>query len=319
MTSGRTDKPKVLAIIGPTATGKSHCGIALARILDGEIISGDSMLVFRQMDIATAKPTAEELALVPHHLVDILEPGEKFSVVDFQQQAGQWIRDCNCRGKLPILVGGTGLYVKALLEGYDFSQVDESASLRRELAAYADREGNTALHRKLEALDPAKAIELKINDRRRIIRAIETTLGGERVSAAKAAESPYDAVVFGLSMPRASLYERINLRVDQMVEQGLFEETRKLMAMGVPETAQSMKSIGYRQVLQYFHGEWTRDECIAKLKQATRNFAKRQVTWYKKMPYIQWFQLENPPDYQRCVAEMLAALQKQNFIPKQEP
>ena len=196
MTSGRTDKPKVLAIIGPTATGKSHCGIALARILDGEIISGDSMLVFRHMDIATAKPTAEELALVPHHLVDILEPGEKFSVVDFQQQAGQWIRDCNCRGKLPILVGGTGLYVKALLEGYDFSQVDESASLRRELAAYADREGNAALHRKLEALDPAKAMELKINDRRRIIRAIETTLGGERVSAAKAAESPYDAVVY---------------------------------------------------------------------------------------------------------------------------
>lgn len=314
MTKG---KPKVIAIIGPTATGKSHCGIALAQELGGEIISGDSMLVFRHMDIATAKPTAEELALVPHHLVDILEPDEKFSVVDFQQQADRLIRDCQARGKMPILVGGTGLYVKALLEGYDFSQVDESASLRRELDAFAQREGNEALHQKLEALDPAKAMELKINDRRRIIRAIETTLGGERVSAAKAAESPYDAVVFGLSMPRASLYERINRRVDQMVEQGLFEETRKLMAMGVPETAQSMKSIGYRQVLQYFHGKWTQEECIAKLKQATRNFAKRQITWYKKMPYIQWFQLEDPPEYQRCVADMLAALQAKDFI--QEP
>lgn len=308
-------KPKVIAIIGPTATGKSHCGIALAQKLDGEIISGDSMLVFRHMDIATAKPTAEELALVPHHLVDILEPDQKYSVVDFQQQADAWIRDCNARGKMPILVGGTGLYVKALLEHYDFSSVDESSALREKLNAFADREGNAALHAKLEKLDPAKANQLKINDRRRIIRAIETTLGGDRVSTEKAAESPYDAVVFGLQMPRASLYERINRRVDLMVEQGLFEETRKLLDMGVPLEAQSMKSIGYRQVVNYFRGEWTREEAIAKLKQATRNFAKRQITWYKKMPYIQWFTLEDPPDYAVCVAGMLQTLEEKQFIP----
>lgn len=310
-------KPKVIAIIGPTATGKSHCGIALARKLDGEIISGDSMLVFRHMDIATAKPMGEELAQVPHHLVNILEPDEKYSVVDFQQQADAWIRDCNARGKMPILVGGTGLYVKALLEHYDFSSVDESSALREKLNAFADREGNAALHAKLEKMDPVKAKQLKINDRRRIIRAIETTLGGDRVSAEKAAESPYDAVVFGLQMPRASLYERINRRVDLMVEQGLFEETRKLLDMGVPLDAQSMKSIGYRQVVNYFRGEWTREESIAKLKQATRNFAKRQITWYKNMPYIQWFTLEDPPDYAACVAAMFQVLQEKQFtLPK---
>ena len=314
----REEKPRVIAIIGPTATGKSHCGIALARKLGGEIISGDSMLVFRHMDIATAKPTAEELALVHHHLVDILEPDAKFSVVDFQQQADRLIREINSRGKIPILVGGTGLYVKALLEAYDFSHVDESAALRRQLEEFADREGNQALHDRLAALDPVKAGELKINDRRRIIRAIETIRGGESVSAAKAAESPYHAVVFGLTMPRDSLYERINRRVDLMVEQGLFAETRKLIAMGVPETAQSMKSIGYRQVLQYFHGEWTKEEAIAKLKQATRNFAKRQITWYKKMPYIQWFQLDDPPDYRKCVAAMLDSLAEKKFIPQQD-
>ena len=151
------NKPRVIAIIGPTATGKSHCGIALAQKLGGEIISGDSMLVFKHMDIATAKPTAEELALVPHHLVDILEPDGKFSVVDFQQQADRLIRDCNARGKVPILVGGTGLYIKALLEAYDFSRVDESSALRRQLEEFADREGNEALHDKLKVLDPVKA------------------------------------------------------------------------------------------------------------------------------------------------------------------
>lgn len=308
-------KPKVIAILGPTATGKSHCGIALAQKLGGEIISGDSMLVFRHMDIATAKPTAEELALIPHHLVDILEPDQKYSVVDFQQQADAWIRDCNARGKMPLLVGGTGLYLKALLEHYDFSSVDESSALREKLNAFADREGNGALHAKLERLDPVKAGELKINDRRRIIRAIETTLGGDRVSAEKAGESPYDAVVFGLQMPRASLYDRINRRVDLMVEAGLFEETRKLLDMGVPLTAQSMKSIGYRQVVQYFRGEWAREESITKLKQATRNFAKRQITWYKKMPYIQWLSLDDPPDYAACVAAMLQKLEEMQFIP----
>lgn len=307
------DKPKVIVICGPTATGKTHCGIALAKALGGEIISGDSMLVFRHMDIATAKPTAEELAAVPHHLVDILEPGEKYSVVDFQQQAARLIQDIHSRGHMPIIVGGTGLYIKALLENYDFSSVDEQESLRQKLTDFADKNGNKALHDRLAALDNQAAAHLNINDRKRIIRAIETFLGGDSVSTKKAAESPYEAVVFGLTMPRPILYDRINRRVDGMVRDGLFEETKRLLTMGIPAEAQSLKSIGYRQVIQYFEGQLTREECIDKIKQATRNFAKRQVTWYKKMPYIHWFQLGEPPEYSACVQEMLTILHNNKF------
>lgn len=306
-------KPKVIVICGPTATGKTHCGIALARALDGEIISGDSMLVFRHMDIATAKPTAEELAAVPHHLVDILEPGEKYSVVDFQQQAAALIRDIHSRGKMPIIVGGTGLYIRALLENYQFSSVDEHSDLRERLTALAEEQGNEVLYEKLARLDPESAIHLKINDRKRIIRAIETTVHGDTVSTEKAAESPYDSVVFGLTMPRDVLYDRINRRVDVMVRQGLFAETRQLLTMGIPDEAQSLKSIGYRQVLQYFRGELSEKECIDKIKQATRNFAKRQITWYKKMPYIHWFPLAEPPDYAACVQAMLTILHSNQF------
>ncbi|RHK03397.1 tRNA (adenosine(37)-N6)-dimethylallyltransferase MiaA [Acidaminococcus sp. AM05-11] len=306
-------KPKVIVITGPTATGKSHCGIRLAQELDGEIISGDSMCVFRRMNVATAKPTPEELALVPHHLIDILEPNEKYSVVDFQQQADALIRDCQARGKMPIIVGGTGLYIKALLEKYEFSSVDESAKLRRELEEFAEHNGNAALYQRLKELDPQAAAQLKINDRRRIIRSVETILGGDRVSVERAPESPYEAAVYGLIMPREILYQRINRRVDIMVEQGLFEETKALLEEGVEGDAQSMKSIGYRQVLRYFDGEWSRQECIDKIKQATRNFAKRQITWYKKMPYIHWFELTEPPCYEACIKEMMEDLHQKNF------
>lgn len=307
-------KPKVVAIIGPTATGKTGLGIRLAKKWGGEIISGDSMLVFRRMDIATAKPTPEELAEVPHHLVDILEPAEKYSVVAFQEQADFWIRDCNRRGVLPILVGGTGLYCRALLEHYDFSTVDESEGLRKELISYAEENGNAALHKKLEKLNPTLAENLKVNDRKRIIRAIETTLGGDAAFTRKAAESPYEAVVFGLAMERPVLYDRINCRVDLMVQQGLFAETKRLLQEGIPANCQSMKSIGYRQALEYFQGHWTQEECIDKIKQATRNFAKRQITWYKKMPYIRWLHLSDPVNEAAALKAMEEVLLEERFI-----
>ena len=307
-------KPKVVAIIGPTATGKTGLGIRLAKKWGGEIISGDSMLVFRRMDIATAKPTPEELAEVPHHLVDILEPAEKYSVVAFQEQADFWIRDCNRRGVLPILVGGTGLYCRALLEHYDFPTVDESEGLRKELISYAEENGNAALHKKLEKLNPTLAENLKVNDRKRIIRAIETTLGGDAAFTRKAAESPYEAVVFGLAMERPVLYDRINRRVDLMVQQGLFAETKRLLQEGIPANCQSMKSIGYRQALEYFQGHWTQEECIDKIKQATRNFAKRQITWYKKMPYIRWLHLSDPVNEAAALKAMEEVLLEERFI-----
>ena len=296
---------KLVVILGPTATGKSRTGILLAQKTGGEIISGDSMLVYRNMNIGTAKPTEAELALVPHHLVNILPPEAEFSVVDFKARAQQLITEINQRGRLPILVGGTGLYIKALLEDYAFSTVGENAGLRRELEQLADREGEAALVQKLAALDPQQAAQVNPHDRRRLIRALETVLGGEQVSRQAAGQPVYQAAVFGLTLERSLLYARINQRVDAMLAEGLEQETRQLLQAGLSPTALSMRSIGYRQMAQYLAGELEHDEMTAKIKQATRNFAKRQFTWYKKMPYVKWFNLDAEPNYENVTAEMI--------------
>ena len=249
-------KKQIAVILGPTATGKSHCGIALAQALDGEIISGDSMLVYRGMDIGTAKPTAEELALVPHHMVDILPP-------------------------------------------------EADSALRAELEALLAEQGKEALYARLIKSAPAEAGKIDINNTRRVIRAIEAAESGDDLSHSKSEELVYDAAVFGLRMERSVLYERINRRVDIMLEQGLIEETRLLLEEGVPETAQSMQAIGYRQTVLYLKGEWDKATAVDKIKQATRNFAKRQFTWYKKMPYVKWFNLDAEPNYENVTAEMI--------------
>ena len=301
---------KLVVILGPTATGKSRTGILLAQKTGGEIISGDSMLVYRNMNIGTAKPTEAELALVPHHLVNILPPEAEFSVVDFKARAQQLITEINQRGRLPILVGGTGLYIKALLEDYAFSTVGENAGLRRELEQLADREGEAALVQKLAALDPQQAAQVNPHDRRRLIRALETVLGGEQVSRQAAGQPVYQAAVFGLTLERSLLYARINQRVDAMLAEGLEQETRQLLQAGLSPTALSMRSIGYRQMAQYLAGELEYEEMTAKIKQATRNFAKRQFTWYKKMPYIHWFDVEKLPDQEQIVEIMCQLLVK---------
>ena len=296
---------RLAVILGPTATGKSHCAIEVAKRLDGEIISGDSMLFYRGMNIGTAKPTAAELASVPHHLVDILDPADPFSVVEFKARAEELISDINSRGKLPIIAGGTGLYIKAVLEDYAFSSVDEDAELRQRLEQMAQDKGNGALHAYLAELDPVAAERLHMNNTRRVIRAIETALQGEEVPQHGAAEMPYDACVFGLNMERGLLYDRINRRVDVMLEQGLVEEVRQLLAAGVPTDCQSMQSIGYRQMVWYLQEGMPYELAVEKLKQATRNFAKRQITWYKKMPYIHWFDLPAEPNFEIVVNHMV--------------
>lgn len=301
-------KPRVAVILGPTATGKSHCGIALAKRLNGEIISGDSMLVYQRMDIGTAKPSAEELAAVPHHLIDILPPDAAFSVVDFKEKAEKIIADINSRGKLPVIVGGTGLYIKALLENYEFNTVEECSELRSELEAFAEEHGNSALYEKLQALDLEAASRLHTNDRRRIIRAIEAAQSGEKIAHRKSEEWPYETVVFGLRMERESLYARINARVDKMMAEGLVEETKSLLDSGLSLDAQSMHSIGYRQIVWYLQGQMDKLAAVEKLKQATRNFAKRQFTWYRQMPYIKWFDLEKEPVYEKIIDEMQRTL-----------
>ena len=301
-------KKKLAVILGPTATGKSHCGIGLAKMLGGEIISGDSMLVYKGMDIGTAKPTAEELATVPHHMVDILPPTASFNVVDFKERAEALIEEITARGRLPIIVGGTGLYIKALLEGYEFSTKGEDAALRSELETLLAEQGKEALYARLVKAAPAEAGQIDINNTRRVIRAIEAAESGDALSHTKGGELVYDAVVFGLRMERSVLYDRINRRVDIMLEQGLVEETQRLLNEGVPEAAQSMQAIGYRQTVLYLKGEWDKQLAVDKIKQATRNFAKRQFTWYKKMPYINWLDLDAEPDYAAAVEKMYGVI-----------
>ena len=277
-------KERLVVILGPTATGKSCCGIELAQRFNGEIISGDSMLVYRNMNIGTAKPSEQELQLVPHHLVNILPPDASYSVADFQQQAAELIRQITERGNLPIVVGGTGLYIKALLEGYRFSSVEENPELRRKLEAFAAEKGNDKLFEWLEKEDPAAAARLHPNDVRRVVRALETALSGDSVSQEKQQELKYDVTVFGLSMDRDFLYERINRRVDQMLAEGLEEEVRSLLQEGVPPDCLSMKSLGYRQMAEYLTGKCDYATAVDNIKKGTRHFAKRQITWYKKMP-----------------------------------
>lgn len=301
-------KERVVVIVGPTAIGKSHCAIEVAKRFNGEIISGDSMLVYKDMNIGTAKPTAEELEAVPHHLVDILPPDASFSVVDFVERAKALITEINSRGKLPIIAGGTGLYIKALLEDYSFNSVDEDTELRRKLEAEAAEIGAEALHQRLAELDPEAAERIHPNNVRRVVRALESALSGDTVNQQVAEESPYDALVFGLNMERSALYDRINRRVDLMLEAGLEQEVRQLLEQGVSPDCQSMQSIGYRQMVWYINGSMSYEDAVDKLKQATRNFAKRQVTWYKKMPYIDWLELDAEPDYAAAVERICETL-----------
>ena len=303
-------KEKLVVILGPTATGKSRCGIELAKRFRGEIISGDSMLVYRQMNIGTAKPSEEELQSVPHHLVNILNPDSSYSVADFQQQAAETISGITERGNLPILVGGTGLYIKALLEDYQFSEVEEKPELRQQLEAFASEQGTGKLFEWLEKEDPAAAARLHPNDIRRVVRALETALSGDRVSQLKREELKYDAVVFGLFMDRDFLYERINRRVDRMLEEGLEEEVRSLLKAGVPVDCLSMKSLGYRQMAEYLTGQCDFSTAVENIKKGTRHFAKRQITWYKKMPYIHWFTVDRNLDYEKIVTDMADTLVK---------
>lgn len=307
-------KEKVLVILGPTATGKSHCAIEIAKKYNGEIISGDSMLVYKGMDIGTAKPTAEELALVPHHLVDILPPDASFSVVDFKQQAERLITEITARGHLPIIAGGTGLYIKALLEGYAFNEAEEDSELRRALEREAQEKGVQVLHDRLRELAPQEAERIHPHNVRRVIRALESALQGESINQYGAAEMPYNALVIGLNMERQALYARINKRVDLMLEAGLEEEVRRLLEQGVHPDCQSMQSIGYRQMVWYIDAGMPYADAVEKLKQATRNFAKRQLTWYKKMPYIHWLQLAAEPDYVQAVAQIETLLARELHI-----
>ncbi|WP_321284522.1 tRNA (adenosine(37)-N6)-dimethylallyltransferase MiaA [Exiguobacterium profundum] len=273
-------KTPVVVIVGPTAVGKTKTGIELAKAFDGEIVSGDSVQVYRGMDIGSAKVTKEEAEGIPHHLIDICDPDDAMSVAMFQQLARAAIDDIYARGKLPIIVGGTGLYIRSILYDYEFVEQPVDEALRAELERFAEVEGREALHQRLVQLDPVRAATIHPNNVRRVVRALEVAMQGDTQTTDSAPSEHYDYRLFVLHADREILYDRINQRVDAMMEAGLVEEVERLLAQGYRDT-QAMRAIGYKEMIPFIDGKMSKEKATDLLKQHTRQFAKRQLTWFR--------------------------------------
>lgn len=285
---------ELLIILGPTAVGKTALSISLAKMLNGEIISGDSMQVYQGLDIGTGKATVAERSEVPHHLIDEISPSETFSMQDFQALARQKIAEVQNRGRLPILVGGTGLYIEAVTYDYQVPPATENQELRVRLHRLAAEQGNETLHRRLSAVDPVTAKRLHPNDVKRVIRAIEVyEATGKPFSEFKQQRTPYyeRMLWIGLTMPRDVLYQRINERVDQMLTAGWIDEVNALRARGLDRQLTALQAIGYRELIRYLDDELPYDQAISLIKQNTRKYAKRQFSWFRHMPDIHWFDM----------------------------
>lgn len=283
----------LLIITGPTAVGKTALSIQAAKALNGEVVSADSMQVYRHMDIGSAKVTKEEMDGVPHHLIDVLDPWEPFNVAVFQKLAKEAVEDILSRGRLPIVAGGTGFYIQALLYDIDFQKTEEDGAIRRSLERLGEEKGSEYLHAMLQEIDPESAAAIHANNRKRVIRAIEYfRLTGEKISLHNEEErkksSPYDFLYYVVTMDRAALYERIDRRVDQMMERGLVEEVRRLKAMGCTRDMVSMQGLGYKEILDYLDGSCSLEEAVYVIKRETRHFAKRQLTWFRREKDVIW-------------------------------
>ena len=288
------ERNKIIVVAGPTAVGKTEYAIDIAREFDGEIVSCDSMQLYKYMDIGSAKPTPEERAAVPHHLVDMIDPAEDFSVVKYNKLAKSAIADIISRGKTPIIAGGTGLYLNSLLYDMDFSEVDRDMELRQTLMDEADLFGPEYVYKKLEAIDPVKASKIHPNNLKKVIRALEGASLGKGIAEFSELTSrtrDYDVLLIGLTRDREELYDRINRRVDIMVGQGLFKEVEELLEMGLQEEDISMKGIGYKEVIAFYDGQLTMEEAINKIKQNTRHLAKRQLTWFRRYDDMHWINI----------------------------
>ena len=296
----------LIAIVGPTATGKTALAIALAQRLGGEIVGADSRQVYRQMDIGTAKPTAEERALAPHHLIDVVDPDQEFSLAQYLEQAGAVLEDVWSRGKQPLLVGGSGQYVWALLEGWRVPRLPPQRELRRELGERADRQGAEALHRELAQVDPKAAARIDPRNVRRVIRALEVHKAtGRPISYwQEKGPPPWEVLTLGLTCPRRELYERIDARVDAMMEAGLVDEVRGLLSMGYDPSLASMSGIGYKQVCQHLAGELDLATAVARIKTATHRLARQQYTWFRLDDgRIRWLEGDGAVDEAVALAE----------------
>ena len=301
-------KKPMIILTGPTAVGKTDLSIQLAKAINGEIISADSMQVYRHMDIGSAKVTPEEMDGVPHHLIDVLEPEEEFNVVVFQKLAKEALTGIYERGHIPIIVGGTGFYIQALLYEIDFTENDGDTAIRRELEKLAQTQGAGCLHQMLQEIDPESAASIHQNNVKRVIRAIEFyRQTGKKISLHNEQErekqSPYQFLYYVLDTDRKTLYERIDRRVDLMMEHGLVDEVKHLADMGCTRDMVSMQGLGYKEILDYLSGEIPLEEAVYILKRDTRHFAKRQITWFKRERDVRWLELEQFQNDRKKVLE----------------
>ncbi|NLG85685.1 MAG: tRNA (adenosine(37)-N6)-dimethylallyltransferase MiaA [Firmicutes bacterium] len=295
----------LLVILGPTAVGKTKIAIAVAQKLAGEIISADSMQVYRHLDIGTAKPSLAERQGVPHHLIDLIEPEEQFSVVRFQNEVKRLIPAIVSRGHLPMLVGGTGLYISAVINNYQFAPSKPDPSLRKQLLIQAANLGPQVLHEKLSRLDAAAAERIEPTDVRRIIRALEVASTGDKLSACGQGPLLYRVLQIGLIRERSRLYEAINQRVETMFEQGLCEEARWLLEKNLSPNSPVCQALGYKEIWPYFHGQATLNEVKEKVKRQTRRFAKRQLTWFRRDKRIIWLDIDQYTTEEALVTEIV--------------
>ncbi|MEI5906770.1 tRNA (adenosine(37)-N6)-dimethylallyltransferase MiaA [Bacillus spongiae] len=296
------NKQKVIVLIGPTAVGKTALSIQLAKKFNGEIISGDSMQIYREMDIGTAKISPQEMEGIPHHLIDIKDPDEEFSVAEFQKQVRAKIKEITSRGKLPMIVGGTGLYIQSVLYDYHFTESEGDAGFRREMEQRIEKEGIQIVYDELRKIDAKSAENIHPNNTRRVIRALEIyhTTGKTmaQYQADQQKELLYNTTIIGLTMDREQLYSRINQRVDIMMEQGLFEEVKKLYDQGL-NNVQSIQAIGYKELYRYFEGNSTIEEAVLSLKQNSRRYAKRQLTWFRNKMNVHWFDVTDMSELEK--------------------
>lgn len=303
------DKFPTIVLVGPTGIGKTELALKLAERFAAEIIGADSMQVYRYMDIGTAKPTMEERARIPHHLIDFVDPADHYTVARFVTDARAAGTDIEKRGKLPFLVGGTGMYLRGLLQGlfeHGEQKEGESPAVREELKMRLAQEGREQLHEELKRCDPESAMRIHLNDTHRLLRALEIFKAtgipwSQHLMQQKQMSPPASRVLkLGLTCPREELYDRINTRVKRMLGQGLLAEVEKLLAMGYHGGLKSMQSIGYRHMVNYLSGEWSWDEAVELLARDTRRYAKRQFTWFQRDPEIRWFELSQAKELIEC-------------------
>ena len=300
----------LIVLTGPTAVGKTSLSISLAKAVGGEIISADSMQVYKHMNIGTAKITEEEMCGVPHFLIDELEPDEEFNVTVFKNKVMKYIEEIRKRGHIPIIVGGTGFYIQSVIYDINFSEYGDDSEVRRKYEEMAETLGKTELHKKLSEADKDYADSVSENNVKKVVRALAFyEMTGEKLSAHNKKErertSPFDFAYFVLTMDRKKLYERIDHRVDLMFEMGLVDEVKSLMARGYNKSMVSMQGIGYKEVIDYLNGETSLSECMDIIKRDTRHFAKRQLTWFKREKVVTYIDKDEFATEDECLKEML--------------